>query len=77
MLLMAVRQPRWILKQLRDAGLEVNADKFDTLRTSIECLEALTSKDPRVIRHRHNRDLTAQRQRSDNKTLPLHGRTLS
>ena len=37
----AVRQPRWILKQLCNADLEVNVDKFDILRTSTECLEYL------------------------------------
>ncbi len=42
----AVRQPRCILKQLCDADLQVNADKFDVLRTSIECLEVLTNKRP-------------------------------
>ncbi len=34
-----IRQPRWILKQLRDADLEVTG-KFDILRTSTECLES-------------------------------------
>ena len=29
----AVRQSRWILKQLCNADLQVNADKFDILRT--------------------------------------------
>ncbi len=42
----AVRQPRWILNQLCDADLQVNANKFDRLRTSIECLEVLTNKRP-------------------------------
>ena len=43
---MAVRQARWILKQLCDADLEVNADKFEILHTSTECLEVLISKKP-------------------------------
>ncbi len=42
----AVRQSRWILKQLCDAGLKVNADKFDILRTLPEYLEVLTSNRP-------------------------------
>ena len=46
LLLMAVRQSRWILKQLRDADLKVNADKFDILRTLTEYLEVLTSNRP-------------------------------
>ncbi len=57
-----VRQPRWILKQLRTADLEVNADKFDILRISTECLEYLRVKDPRATRHRHNRKVTAQKE---------------
>ncbi len=41
-----VRQSRWILKQLCDADLQVNADKFDILRTLTEYLEVLTSNRP-------------------------------
>jgi hypothetical protein len=33
LLLTAVRQSRWILKQLCDTDLQINADKFDILRT--------------------------------------------
>jgi hypothetical protein len=47
LLLMAVRQSRWILKQLCDADLKVNVDKFEILHTSAEYLEALTSNRPR------------------------------
>jgi hypothetical protein len=43
---MAVRQSRWILKQLRNADVKVNADKFDILRTLPEYLEVLTSNRP-------------------------------
>jgi hypothetical protein len=43
---MAVRQSRWILKQLCNADLKVNADEFDILRTSTEYLQALTSNRP-------------------------------
>jgi hypothetical protein len=43
---MAVRQSRWILKQLRDADLKVNVEKFDILRTLPEYLEVLTSNRP-------------------------------
>ncbi len=43
---MAIRQSRWILKQLRDADLKVNADKFDIVRTLPEYLEVLTSNRP-------------------------------
>jgi hypothetical protein len=43
---MAVRQSRWILKQLCDADLKVNADKFDILHTLPEYLEVLTSNRP-------------------------------
>ncbi len=46
LLLMAARQSRWILKQLRDPDLKVNADKLDILHTSTEYLEALTSNRP-------------------------------
>jgi hypothetical protein len=46
LLLMAVRQSRWILKQLCDADLKVNADKFDIMRTLTEYLEVLTSYRP-------------------------------
>ncbi len=46
MLLKAVRQSRWILKQLCDADLIVNGDKFDILRTLPEYLEVLTSNRP-------------------------------
>jgi hypothetical protein len=45
-LLMVVRQSRWILKQLCDTDLQVNADKFDILRTLTEYLEVLTSNRP-------------------------------
>ncbi len=37
LLLMAVRQSRWILKQLGNADLKVNADIFDILRTYTRC----------------------------------------
>jgi hypothetical protein len=43
---MAVRQSRWILKQLRDADLEVNSDKFDIPHTLTEYLDVLTSNRP-------------------------------
>jgi hypothetical protein len=46
LLLMAVRQSRWILKQLCYADLQVNADKFDILHTLNEYLEVLTSNIP-------------------------------
>ncbi len=46
LLLTAVRQSRLILKQLRDADLQVNADKFNILRTLTEYLEALTNNRP-------------------------------
>ena len=48
MLLVAVRQSRWILKQLCNADLKVNADKFDILRTLMKYLEVLNNR-PRVI----------------------------
>ncbi len=41
--LVATRQSRWIVKQLCDADLKVNAEKFDILRISTEYLVALTS----------------------------------
>ena len=41
-----VRQPRWILKQLCNTDLEVNADKFNILCTSTEYLEVLANKRP-------------------------------
>ncbi len=37
---------RWILKQLCNADLKVNVDKFDILRTLSEYLEVLTSNRP-------------------------------
>ncbi len=43
---MAVRQSRWIFKQLCDADLNVNVDKFNILRTLPEYLEVLTSNKP-------------------------------
>ncbi len=43
LLLMAVRQSRWILKQFCSIDLKVKADKFDILRTLPEYLEELTS----------------------------------
>ncbi len=60
---MAVRQSRWILKQLRDTDLKVNADKFNILHILTEYLEGkyLQVIDPRVTRRRHNQDLTAQK----------------
>jgi hypothetical protein len=45
-LLTAGRQSRWILKQLCNTDLKVNADKFDILRTLPEYLEVLTSNRP-------------------------------
>jgi hypothetical protein len=44
--LTAVRQSRWILKQLCDADLQVNADKFNILPTLTEYLDVLTSNRP-------------------------------
>jgi hypothetical protein len=58
---MVVRQSRWILKQLCDDDLKVNAEKFDILCTLTEYLEVLTLIDPRVTRRRHNHDFTAQK----------------
>jgi hypothetical protein len=43
---MAVRQSRWILKQLCDADLKVYADNFDILHTLTEYLKVLTSNRP-------------------------------
>jgi hypothetical protein len=43
---MAARQSRWILKQLCNADLKVNADKLNILHTLTEYLEALTSNRP-------------------------------
>ncbi len=40
------RQFRWIRKQLCNADLKVNVEKFDILRTLSEYLEALTSNRP-------------------------------
>jgi hypothetical protein len=59
---MAVRQSRWILKQLHDADLKVNADKFDILRTLHEYLEVLTSNRPQSNKVRHFHNLTAQKE---------------
>ena len=47
---MAVRQSRWTLKQLCDADLQVNVDKFDILRTLPEYLKVLTSNRPQSIK---------------------------
>jgi hypothetical protein len=58
----AVRQPRWILKQLWDTDLHVNVDKFDTLCTLTEYLEVLISNKPQSNRCRHICDVTAQKE---------------
>ncbi len=70
-----VRQPRWILKQLHDADLQVNVEKFDILRTSTEYLEVLTNKRPQSNKAQTQLQFNRPK-RSDNKTLPSHGRTL-
>ncbi len=61
LLLMAVRQSRWILMKLCNTDLKVNADKFHILRT-LNTWRYLQVIDPRVTRHRHNHDLTAQKE---------------
>jgi hypothetical protein len=43
-------QYRWILKQLCNADLEVNVDKFNILHTLTEYLEALTGNRPQSIK---------------------------
>ncbi len=46
LLLTVVKQSRWIFKQLCNADLKVNADKFDILCTLTEYLKVLTSNRP-------------------------------
>ncbi len=50
---------RWILKQLCNAGLKVNVDKINILRTYLNTWKYLQVNDPRVTRRRHNCNLTA------------------
>jgi hypothetical protein len=47
---MAVRQSKWILKQLCDADVKVNVNKFDILHTLTEYLEAFTNNRPQSIK---------------------------
>ncbi len=47
---MAIRQPRWILKQLRDADLKVNADDDLARDRTRDCIRA-TQYRGRTIKH--------------------------
>jgi hypothetical protein len=64
---MVVRQFRWILKQLCDADLKVNVDKFDILRTLPEYMEALSSNRPQS-----NKALTYSRFNRQKEVITRH-----
>ncbi len=67
-----------VLKQLRDAGLKVNADKSTFCALEIEYLGYVLSKDgikPQSNMVQATRDSTAQRSETT-KTLPWHGTIL-